>query len=260
MSLARTQDAFQQYVLEGDREAPAIAGLIAQHHGLPAQQRLAIYYDAYRIRLKEALAEAFDKTYSYIGDEVFDMLCQSYIEAHPSQFRNLRWFGDRFADHAAQSLLDYPVVAELAAFEWALGLAFDAEDTPLLGMAALQQLDASAWENIGFVPHPSVQLLPLHWNAPALWLALGKEETPPDAVENEAPLSWLVWRKELQPHFRSLDRFEAAALRGLAAGRSFAEVCAEAAAMAGDEDITARIAGWLAAWVGESMLTACRLP
>ncbi|MBV8633633.1 MAG: putative DNA-binding domain-containing protein, partial [Burkholderiaceae bacterium] len=63
MSLARIQDQFQQYVLAGDREQPAIAGLIDESHGLAARDRLAIYYDAYRIRLKEALAEAFDKTY-----------------------------------------------------------------------------------------------------------------------------------------------------------------------------------------------------
>lgn len=261
MSLARIQSAFQDYVLTGDREQPAIAGLIAQHHGLPARARLAIYYDAYRIRLNEALAEAFDKTYAYVGDEVFADLCRGYIDAHPSHFRNLRWFGDRFAAFAAQQLPDYPIVAELAAFEWALGLAFDAEDAPVLAMAELQQLDASAWENIGFVPHPSLQLLPLHWNAPALWLALGKEETPPDAAENPEPLTWLVWRKELQPHFRSLDRFEAGALQGLAAGRSFAEVCAEAAELASaiDDDVTSRIAAWLQTWIGESMLTAYRL-
>ena len=260
MSLARIQGQFQQYVLAGDRDQPAIADLIDQSHGLAARDRLAIYYDAYRIRLKEALAEAFDKTYSYVGDELFADLCSGYIDTHPSHFRNLRWFGDRFSVFVAESLPEHPVVAELAALEWALGLAFDAADAPVLEMAALQQLDASAWEDIGFVLHPSVQLLPLHWNAPALWLALGKEEAPPEAVEADEPLTWLVWRKELQPHFRSLDRFEAGALRGLAAGRSFAEVCGEAAELAGSEDITGRIAGWLSAWICESMLTAYHLP
>jgi hypothetical protein len=265
MSLARIQGAFQDYVLAGDREQPAIANLINQRHGLAARERLAIYYDAYRIRLKEALAEAFGKTYGYVGDELFDDLCQSYVDAHPSTFRNLRWFGDQFATHVAATLPDYPVVAELAMFEWALGLAFDAADAPVLAMAELQQLDASAWESIGFALQPSLQLLPLHWNAPALWLALGKEEAPPDAAENPVPLTWLVWRKALQPHFRSLDRFEAGALAGLAAGHSFAEVCAEAAESAelagvAEEDITGRIAGWLHTWISEEMLTAYRLP
>ncbi len=262
MTLSRIQDQFQQYVLAGDRAQPAIAELIDQRYGLPANERLAIYYDAYRIRLKEALAEAFDRTYGYVGDEMFDDLCSRYIDAHPSHFRNLRWFGDQFAAFTADALAEHPVVAELAAFEWALGLAFDAQDAPALSLADLQRLDASAWEDIGFTLHPSVQLLPLHWNVSAIWLALGREEPPPEAAATEESCHWLVWRKELQPHFRSLDRFEAGALCGLREGRSFAEVCAEAAELAasGSEDITGRIATWLHTWVSEAVLSAYRLP
>jgi len=262
MSLARIQDEFQQYVLAGDRACPAIAALIDQRHGLPARDRLAIYYDAYRIRLKDALAEAFDKTYAYIGDDLFADLCAGYIDAHPSHFRNLRWFGDQFPAFVAKALPEHPVVAELAAFEWALGLAFDAADAPVLSLADLQQLEPSAWENIGFTLQPSVQLLSLHWNVSAIWLALGQEENPPDAAAGEQACHWLVWRKELQPHFRSLDRFEAGALAGLQSGRSFAEVCAEAAELAasGSEDITGRIATWLHTWISESVLNTCVLP
>ena len=261
MSLAGIQDEFQRYVLEGDRARPAISDLIEQRVGLPARERLAIYYDAYRIRLKDALAEAFDRTYGYVGDDMFAELCRGYIDAHPSQFRNLRWFGDQFSAFAAHELADHPVVAELAAFEWALGLAFDAEDAAILRAEDLQGLDVSAWERIGFIAHPSVQLLPLHWNAPAIWLALGKEETPPDASSSNEPVTWLIWRKELQPHFRSLDRFEAGALRGLMAGRSFAEVCAEASdsATPDDNDVTSRIATWLHTWINESILCAYRI-
>ncbi len=264
MNLLRIQDEFQQYVLTGDRANPAIAELIDQRHGLPARQRLAIYYDAYRIRLNEALAEAFDKTYAYVGDELFADLCAGYVDAHPSQFRNLRWFGDQFPAHVANALAEHPVVAELAAFEWALGLAFDAQDAPVLSLADLQQLDPSAWESIGFTLQPSAQLLSLQWNVSAIWLALGREEAPPEAAATEKPCHWLVWRKELQPHFRSLDRFEAGALRGLQAGRSFAEVCAEAAELAASsaesEDVTGRIATWLHTWISEAVLTAYHLP
>jgi len=257
-NLQAIQDGFQDYVLSGDREQPAIAGLIDDGFGLASRERLAIYYDAYRIRLAEALAEAFDKTYSYVGDDAFAELCRGYIEQHPSHFRNLRWFGDHFAAFAAEALPDHPIVAELAAFEWALGLAFDAADAPILTLQDLQKLDPDAWETIGFALHPSLQLLTLQYNAPAIWLALGKEEAPPDPVHGEQPCTWLVWRKELQPHFRSLGVYEAMALRGLAAGRSFSDVCA-AAAESSDEDITGQIASWLHTWMSESVLTAFNL-
>ncbi len=257
-NLQDLQNAFQHYVLSGDREQPAIANLIDGRYGLPVPQRLAIYFDAYRIRLREALAEAFDKTYSYVGDETFAELCNNYIDQHPSQFRNLRWFGDQFAAFAAETLPDYPMVAELARFEWALSLAFDAQDAPVLAATDLQSLAPEAWETIGFTLHPSVQMLPLQWNVPAIWLALGREETPPDAQNVEPACDWLIWRKDLQPHFRSLSAFESMALQGLALGQSFSDVCS-AAAEASDIDITEQIAGWLHTWMSESVLTAYQL-
>ena len=257
-NLQAIQHDFQGYVLGGDREQPAITVLIDDHFGLAARDRLAIYYDAYRMRLADALAEAFDKTYSYVGDNAFAELCSGYIERHPSQFRNLRWFGDHFPAFAAGALPEHPIVAELAAFEWALGLAFDAADAPVLTLQDLQKLDPEAWETIGFALHPSLQLLSLQYNAPAIWLALGKEEAPPDVVVSEEPTTWLVWRKDLQPHFRSLTAYEAMALRGLGAGRSFPDVCA-GAAEASEDDITGQIAGWLHTWMNESVLTAFHL-
>jgi len=52
------QDKFQQYVLGTDAVQPAILADIREQFGLPATERLAIYYNAYRIRIRDALAEA----------------------------------------------------------------------------------------------------------------------------------------------------------------------------------------------------------
>jgi hypothetical protein len=260
LSLQETQSAFQAYVLGAHHEKEikhAITELIADQFGLSAERRLAIYYDAYRIRLCEALSEAFDKTHAYVGEEVFAELSIGYIEKHPSHFRNLRWFGDAFPAFVAQALPDHPVVAELAGFEWALGVAFDAADAPALPAEEVERLGADDWEHIGFLLQPSQQLLSMHWNVPAIWLALGadsQEEVPPDAVFSEAACTWLIWRRNLQAHFRSLDSCEASALRGLAQGLSFSRVCADAAYLS-DEDVTPQIAGWLHGWLSESILT-----
>jgi len=252
-SLAHIQTEFQEYVTGSPADRPGIAAMIADQFGLSSADRLAIYYDAYRIRLHEALSEAFNKTHAYVGDETFADLCSAYIEQYPSHYRNLRWFGDRFPDFVAERLSDYPMVAELSRFEWALGLAFDAADAGVLALESLQQLDADDWETIGFVLQPSLQLLALHWNVPAIWLALEKEEEPPEAVAVEPALGWMVWRKELQPHFRSLTAYETLALTGLAQGLSFSRVCSDAAELA-DDDITAQIAGWLHGWITEAVL------
>jgi hypothetical protein len=69
-----------------DRAGPAAAGL-------GAERRLAIYHHAYRARLLETLRDSFGHTWRYLGDEWFDLLAGHFIEQHPSQQRNLRWYG-----------------------------------------------------------------------------------------------------------------------------------------------------------------------
>ncbi|MES2297352.1 MAG: DNA-binding domain-containing protein [Pseudomonadota bacterium] len=269
-ALDTLQTSFQDYVLGHPDGAAAIAGAINEQFGLPATERLAIYYNAYRIRLREALEEAYEQTWTLVGDAMFDDLAQTYLAAHPSAHYNLRWFGAHFAQHAAQAQPDYPVIGELAAFEWALGLAFDAPDAPSVRAQDLTELTPLDWADLSFALHPSVQLHDLDTNAVALWQALSAGEEPPDPAQ--APQCWIIWRSEDQPHFRSLDAFEAQAVRGVARGEAFGAICAaacEAAAMcatrgadhaADDADITRRMAGCLQNWLAQGLLTRASVP
>ncbi len=253
--LRQLQTDFQDYVLGLGGDRSDIIEDIDTRHGLQAEKRLAIYYNAYRIRLRDALGEAYGKTHSYLGDDLFFEMAEGYVEKHPSRFQNLRWYGADFAGYLSQALDEYPIVAELARFEWALGCAFDAADAPVLAMEQLRDVTAEAWETIGFQLQPSVQFLPLRRNAPAVWLALEKEQAPPDAAGSDTPTCWLIWRNALQPHFRSLDDYEAQALMGLQQRLSFSAVCERAVAEAGEQDITPQIAGWLQIWLAEGVLT-----
>ncbi len=272
-SLATLQADFQHYVLsdiagagrpqadgavaaaavdaDSGEVRPAIAAAVREQFGLDAMARLAIYHNAYRARLREALGEAYDKTWSYLGDELFAELADGYLQAHPSSFRNLRWYGAEFAAHLARALPEHPCVAELARLEWALGLAFDAADTPAVAAADVAGLAPQAWEEITFRLHPSTCLLTMAWNTVALWQALGAGREPPEAVAAALPVAWLVWRHAQQPHFRSLDAGEALALRRIGRGDSFGAVCAAA----GAEQLAA-LAGQLQHWLAQEVLSA----
>jgi hypothetical protein len=246
------QRDFQDYVLGNAAGAPAIAAEIADQYGLAPADRLAIYYNAYRIRMREALEEAFEHTWTYVGDDMFAELAAGYLAQHPSQQPNLRWFGDCFAQYTAQALPDYPFIGELAGLEWALGVAFDARDCESLSAADMAKVAPEAWGDLVFGLHPSAQFLEFDWNVVALWQALSKAQEPPDAQQSGAPVCWLVWRTDEQPHFRSLDAFEAHALKRVAQGLPFGEVCAAAG---GADDVTQRIAGCLQNWLAQGLLT-----
>jgi len=243
------QSDFQQFIL-GQQDARSMHRHLAVTPGLGPDARLDIYYQAYRLRLRDALSEAYSKTHAYLGDEMFYEACAAYIAAHPSPYRNLRWFGDKFALHLRGHFTEHSQVAELAQFEWALGTAFDAEDQPILALSDLATI--SDWESVTLHTSSSLQFISMQWNSVAIWLALNEDTTPPAPICTQEPATWIVWRKQLQAHFRSLGTEEAEVLRQLSRGQRFAAVCEEVTEK--NPGIANDIGAWLQTWVNDEML------
>ena len=249
--LLALQTAFQQHLLG----APSvIADAVTPGRGLGAERRLRIYHHAYRARLAESLADTFGHTARYLGDEGFEADARAYIEAHPSTRPNLRDYG---ADFPAWLLARHPQdadIGELATLDWALRRAFDGPDAPVLTLADLGALPAEAWAALGLVLQPTAMRLTLRFNTLAIWQALDADKVPPAAVLRAAPGELLVWRRDLQPHFRSLGAVEALALCQLAAGASFAQTCEALAAAWPGQDTAAEAGTLLRRWVDEGLL------
>src|SRR4030067_3631289 len=96
-----------------------------------AEERLPIYANAYRLRLLEALGTDYPGLHTVLGDDEFDAMGRAYIAAHPSPYFSLRWFGDRMSEFLRTTAPydKYPVLTEMAAFEWAQSHAFESADT-----------------------------------------------------------------------------------------------------------------------------------
>lgn len=257
-ALIDVQARLQQHVL-----GQADAGDLVDGDAAHAAQRLGIYRNAYRIRLCGALADAYEKTRLYLGDERFERAGQRYIDAHPPVTRSLRWFGDRLAAGLAQWLPAEPAVAELARLDWTLRAAFDGPDAPLLDTTELSAVPAESWSTLGLVLHPTACLLAFSHNTVAIWQALNDGMDPPPLQRGDEAVTWLIWRKGLQPHFRSLHPLEAELLRGLLDGESFAAACARAEASQADDDgavdssaIAGQIGGCLRQWLEDELLSA----
>ncbi len=225
-----------------------------------ADQRLSIYAEGYRLRLIEALGAEFETLKAVAGDAVFDRLCRSFIAAHPSRTPNLRWYGGQLADHLATTppFSRRPVFAEIARFEWAIGLCFDAADDAVLGFDALAAVPPAHWPGLRFTLHASVQRLELAWNAPDLFQA--RDSTPalkPKRARRAAP--WCIWRRDLTPRFRRLPDDEAWALDAVARGVPFAGICEGLARWVGDDTAALRAATLLRTWVNEQMVSAVQV-
>lgn len=258
-SLADIQARMQAHVLLSDQAA--LLDVVCSQ-GPTAERRLGIYHHAYRARLIETLRDSFGHTHGYLGDAWFDHLAGAFVEQHPSTLSNLRWYGQAWPDWLAAQLVAesdlgaHPEVAELARLDWALRQAFDAADAPVLSLAGLAALAASDdWVNAALTPQPSVCVLTLAHNTLSLWHALDQDESVPPPEALPSPIGVLVWRRDVQPHFRSVSAMESVALAGLLRGRSFADICGDLAAAFEPDDTTSVAAALLRRWVDEGVLS-----
>lgn len=246
-TLADFQRALAAHIRHGAAVAP---GLVADGPVLPAARRLAVYHEAYRLRLSEALGEDFPLLRALLGDAAFERLMQRYLAACPSRSYTLRDVGRGLSGF----LVRRPALRATAAFEWALLDAFDAADVSTLATADLAAVPAQRFARLRFSLAPGVRVLRLRWNVPQAWSAWRGGAAAMLPARLPAPVECLIFRHEQRVYFRTLPADEAAGLAALRRGRSFGAICG-VLARAGDADAApARAAQLLATWLAESVL------
>jgi len=253
--LERLQAQFASGIIGRER---GILAALRPAGGLTARARLDVYREAYRARLVDALADSFGHTRRYLGEDAFHALALDYVETHVPAAASIRWYGAQMPAWLASARANDGALAELAALDWALRTAFDSADAEPLGKEAFAALSPADWDRIGFRLHPSLRLLAIRWNTVALWRALDGEVAPPAAARLAQPSVVAVWRKGLDPHFRTLDPGEDRALRSLRRGARFAALCARLARSASPENAALHAAHWLRRWVDEALLVGLR--
>jgi hypothetical protein len=251
---ARQQGAFQRGILTGDD------AVLAEILDSPREKREAlfgVYRHAYGSRLVEAMRNDHELLHLYLGDGMFDEMGHAYVRARPSEHPNLRWFSQGLPDFlkSTEPYRDHPILSDLAALEKALNDAFDAAEGPVLALADMVGFAPELWNDLTFQPHPSARRLDLNTNAPAIWMALKNDETPPDAELLEEPARLLIWRQDVTPMFRELPTEEAMMWDEAANGIPFGVLCEMLATYDDPDGAAARGAGYLHGWISSGSLT-----
>jgi hypothetical protein len=252
-TLLKLEHSFKDCMLD---ETLDMQGQVVSDAKASAEERVHVYVEGYRLRLLEILEDNFSGLRGLLGDEQFDQMGRAYIAAHPSTHPSVRWFSQELPEflNATAPYDAHPHLAEMAAFEWAQGLAFDAADVPSLDMQALATVPPDAWGQVKFQFHPSVQRLDLESNMPKFWQALAAEQEPP-AISDEEPASWLLWRKDLDTHWRSLSEDEAAMLDSAQDGANFGELCESLCQWHAPEGVAMQAASYLKLWLSDGLVT-----
>jgi hypothetical protein len=283
-ALTDLQSDFQSFLLDGsERMLNRVTGTAK----VSAEKRLAIYYDAYRLRLLEALTSNYPIVRAWIGDEEFENAGIAYLAAHPSRHFSIRWFGHRLPEFlaATETWRDSPFLAEMASLEWALSETFDAENGAVMGVEDMARIPVDAWPDMRLQFHPVVRRLNLRWNVPIIWKAVNQtldteksadscrgetSATPaagnarqaetlhdvPAPEAGEYPQSWLVWRQDLKTYFRSLSVDEAWALDAARRGENFATICEGLCEWIDAQNVALHAAGLMKQWITDSLISS----
>jgi len=255
--LSDIQAGFQAYLM-GNEKGASFINQIVNDKDLGIEKRLGIYYDAYRLRIIEVLGNVYPNLKRLLGAAYFNQAARSYIDAYPSTHRNMRWVGDQMALHLEQTLPEHPIAAEMAKFEWLLGLAFDAEDAPVLQLEEIATLPPEAWGQLIFQFHPSMRMLELNWNAIEVWQALDNEDSPPALTQLKSHC--LIWRHLTDSYFRLVEDAESDAIHLVMSGGSFSEMCELLQQHNVDEQAAMhQAAQYLSQWINEELLSTFRL-
>lgn len=257
-NLYQTQLLFQQY-LEGENND--IEQQIDATEDALAEHRLAAYYNAYRARLIEALAIDFPAIHAYLGEDDFNWLVIHYIKKHPSTYRSVRWVGKDFASFIRQyEHQECEFLYELALFEWTKTLTFDSQDTDtLFQIEDMSNISPEQWPELTFKFISSLYSLDLHYNVSAYWLAVNEQKQQSEIECQEIPARWIIWRKDLDSHWRSLEVHEAWALAQAQQGLSFGEICEGLTEWIDAQHVAIQAASFLKQWISEGLIQTAKI-
>lgn len=253
--LAAFQRALAGHVLAGAAVSP---GLVTGSDAFPVARRLAVYHNAYRLRLAEALGADFPVLRGLLGEAAFQQLTADYLIAQPSRSFTLRDFGavlpaflGRHARYRRR-----PWLRATAAFEWTLLAAFDAADAPPLTASQLAAVPPAHFLRLRFRFQPALHVLRLRWSVPQAWRAAQDGAVPTAPSRLSAPVDCLVWRRDQRVYFRTLLADEAALLKALLRRRSFAAACGAMVRAGNTPEAGRRAAELLSTWLADTLLAA----
>lgn len=250
MSLAAMQQAFLSGLVDPEDGACSV---------LPAsgQEGFAIYRNAYRTVMVEALADTFSRTLAYAGEDSFRAAATHHVIAAPPSSWSLDHAGLGFDATCTEIFSDNPEVAELAALEWAMHEIFVCPDVTAFDANAFGEATAAFGENdwaslqLDLVP---LRAVPCRFDLLDWWKhADGAPALLP------TPGTAIVWREGERPVFKLIDRQQAAMLGHAGHGMVFGEFCEELIARMPEEEAIPLAAAYLQGWLAHRWIAGISL-
>lgn len=221
---------------------------------LGPMERIAIYADMYFVRIRDAIREDYPALHAALGDEGFSRLVRGYLILHPTEHPSLRYAGRNLPRFLAASprVEGAAWLEDLARFEWTLVEAFEVADQAVLARNDLQSLPPSAWTDLGLRAVRSLAVLELDFEVDAARDRANHGE--PIGSVRRTPIVTRIWRQGFSVFHRRMDAVEAAAVKQIAGGVRFGDLCECIAEVLPEGDAATRAVELLELWLADELL------
>ena len=237
--------AFVAALLDPDRPAPS---RVSGPNGKAARKRYDVYRNNVTVSLIDALAAAFPSTLRVTGADFFRAMARFHVRATPPSSPLLFEYGHDFPDFIEHYEYARPVpwLADVARIERAWLDAYHAADAEPLAPQALASIPAEWLADTILTPHPATRIVRSRFPAVAIFAA-NRSDDPVGPVKATGSEDALVTRPHLEVMVRLLPPGGAVFLMRLIAGQPLGVAAAAALADSPEFDLSANIAGMLAA-------------
>ncbi|TIX92916.1 DNA-binding domain-containing protein [Rhizobium sp. P44RR-XXIV] len=244
MSLS-TQTEFAAALVDLDRAVPE--GLEAWNGPRP-ERRFGVYRNNVAVGLIGALTSRFPAAEKIVGEEFFAAMAHEFIRLHPPHSPLLLAYGDNFGDFVGsfEPAGEIPYLPDVIRLEVARGKAYHAADAAPLDAALLATVEPEGLARLRFVPHPSASIIRSAFPIITIW-AMNTGEIELADIEDWTGEDALVVRPQMTVEVHSLPAGGAVFLEELVAGADLGSAFEAALAETPDFDLSANLAGALAA-------------
>ena len=188
-------------------EMPQLLGVIAGD-GLAPAARLQIYRRHVLTSLTEALQATFPVVCRLVDARFFAYAADTYLRQRPPEAPCLWEYGAHFPAFLATfpPCRDLVYLADVARLEWALNVAFYAEERLPMEAAILQQIPGERIACLMFQCHPALTLMDSPWPIDQIWRAHQTDADPTAAIDlRTGGVRLEIFRGADTVGFRTLD-------------------------------------------------------
>jgi uncharacterized protein (UPF0276 family) len=246
-SLTEAQSTMQEAILLGIGIDSKPENWIRSKSEFTSVDQLAVYINAYRLRLYEVTTEDYSALKHYLGNNHFDQLIKDFINNTHSDHFNIGRYAAKLPSFLKSHPLKSDLALELAQLENAISQLTDPEETTPLTPEHLTGITPDSLMELKLYPRKALQLFAFKYPVNAYFHAIQNEQLPkPPSPEQSFVAVFrhqdIVWRMDL-------EEMEYTLLSKLFAGSTIGQALSNL-----DESATEKLSEYFSRWIHRGML------